>query len=342
MIKTLIINGIITPVFSKIPFTFLNKVTRQNIIIPNYHIVSDEEVLHIKHLYIHRNIKQFKNDLEFFLKYFIPISLFDLIDKVKNNVAIPKNSFLLTFDDGFREMYDVVFPILKEKGIPATFFLSSALIDNKQMFYRLKASLLIEHITCMNSINCRNSIKKIIIDNGIAFNDIKTSILTIKYNKKHLLDEIAIVLGYDFKKYLKINKPFLSAVQIEELIENGFTIGAHSVDHPLYSLLSLNEQLRQTRESIRQIKERFKINYSVFAFPHMDNGVSKQYYKEMFDNLGVDISFGTSGMINDVFNNNLHRIKMENSTLPAEKIIAEEYVRKLYRIIIRKDEIVRT
>lgn len=41
---------------------------------------------------------------------------------------------VLTFDDGYWDNFDIVFPILKRKGIPAAFFLATDYIDGKARF----------------------------------------------------------------------------------------------------------------------------------------------------------------------------------------------------------------
>src|ERR1035437_6536104 len=100
----------------------VNPMNPLKVIFPFYHSVSDEEILHLKHLYNVKTKKEFKKDIEFFLKYYQPIQVADLMKAIENERPV-KNCFLLSFDDGFRQVYDIVVPILKEKGIPAIFFL---------------------------------------------------------------------------------------------------------------------------------------------------------------------------------------------------------------------------
>ena len=53
------------------------------------------------------------------------------MEAVEGSGKLDRRCLHLTFDDGFRELHDVVAPILLRKGIPATFFVNSAFIDNK-------------------------------------------------------------------------------------------------------------------------------------------------------------------------------------------------------------------
>src|SRR3989338_8996815 len=322
-------------------FSILDKLMRINPIVPYYHIVSDEEVLHVKYIYDYKNITQFKDDIDFLLKHYSPISLFDLLGFLKTGRSLPEKAFLLTFDDGFREMYDIVAPILLQKGISATFFINSDFIDNKTLCYQHKVSILAEHIQKTISVRGKKEIQAMLLKNGIECNDIKSGILSIKYHQKDLPDKIAQLMNVDFDGYLRRVKPYLTSNHIEILIKQGFSIGAHSIDHPLYSLLTLKEQVNQTIESMKFIRRKFCLNYGAFDFPHSDSGVTRQYFTQISDGGLVDISFGTGGMIKDTIPNHIQRFSLEKPVRPAKKIVAYQYARKLVRQVRGTDKIVR-
>ncbi len=301
-------------------------------------MINDYTQPHIKHLYAHKNINQFKDDLDFLMEKYSPISLFDLLNFIKTNNMLPEKVFLLTFDDGFREMHDIVAPILLEKGISATFFINSAFIDNKTLCYLHKASILVEHLQKIRSRTLKDIIKQMLYKYGIQNIDIRSCILSIKYEQKDVLDEIAHLINVDFDDYLLKNKPYLTSDQIKGLIDDGFTIGAHSIDHPFYSSLSIEDQLYQTIESIKHLRERFSLSYSAFAFPFSDNNVSKKFFEKLYENGLVDVTFGKDEMINDSFLNNLQRFSMEIPFMPAKKIIALQYAIQFKRLLIGSEK----
>lgn len=328
-------------IFSKIPFSLLGEITRTPLIIPYFHMVSNDEVLHTKYLYPHKNIKQFKDDLDFLLKNFNPINLFDLIDFLKHGRSLPDMAFLLTFDDGFREMHDIVAPLLLEKGIPATFFINSDFTDNKSICYQHKASILADYFKGMLSPAVLERIRAVFLKHELNMTDIKNGLLAINYQQKDIIDEIAQFVEIDFNDYLIRTGPYMTTDHIKELINNGFTIGAHSIDHPLYSFLSLEDQLYQTMESIKFIRERFRLDYGVFAFPHTDNGVSKKFFTEVYQSGLIDVTFGTGGMINDSVPRNIQRFSLESPLMPAKEIIALQFARKINRVMKRCNKIIR-
>lgn len=324
---------IVASIFSKVPPTILEELTGRGPIIVYYHMVSDDAVPHVDHLYGYKNVGQFSEDLDFLLENFSPVSLHDMLDHLMNGSPLPAKPLLLTFDDGFREMHDVVAPLLVEKGIPATFFLSSAFIDNASLCYQHKASILAGRLVGGVSPDLRERIRELLLIGTRAFDDISSGILSIRYRDSALLDEIALMLNVDFDDYLVRNKPYLTTVQILGLIDGGFTIGAHSIDHPRYSILSLEDQLYQTLESVKVIRERFHLDYGAFAFPHSDHDVSKTFFTEVYGSGLVDVSFGTGGMMDDSFPNNFQRISLEKPLLDARRVIALHRARKLKRYV---------
>ncbi|OFX50273.1 MAG: hypothetical protein A2046_12185 [Bacteroidetes bacterium GWA2_30_7] len=323
-----------------IPTKTLTNITGQKVIFPFYHCISDEAPIHIKHLYQVKTVKQFEADLEFLLKNYKPLDYADLDYYIQNKKTITKPSFLLTFDDGLREFHDIIAPILYRKGIPAICFLNSEFIDNKALFYRYKTSLLIEY-TLLSKPNIdagkyanyliRREFKKLI-----------KHLQLINYENKDILTNLANTANYNFTKYLRENKPYLTSKQILSLKEQGFRFGSHSIDHPEYRFISYEEQLNQTIKSTNRICNDFGIKYKYFSFPFTDYGVSKQFFDEVYNQNKVDISFGCAGIKADSAVKNIQRISLEMNNLSAKQIINSELIYYIFRAIFGKNKIKRT
>lgn len=298
---------------------------------PIYHMISDVEVPYVKHLYSYKNIQTFKSDIDFFLKNYKFVDVTQLINTVKHQGSLPEYPLHLTFDDGFREMYDIIMPILIEKGVPATFFINKNFLDNKEMFYRNKASLLIDFV--LENDDLKNPrLLQLFQDHAVHFNDFRDSILSLEYKQRFLIDKAADELGVSFDDYLKKERPYLTTEQVNEMISKGFHFGAHSLDHPKYSTLTLKEQLQQTRESMAFVQETFNVDYKVFAFPFNDLGVSQLFYKKIFEEGTLDLSFGTAEMIDDWHPQNLQRSWFEKTELDAENLLVRNYSSRKERI----------
>lgn len=319
-----------------IPTSWLQSVHQQQLILPFYHTVSDTPLKHLKHLYPIKNKNSFIKDLDFLLKYYHPISLQDLQSHVQKGHAFSKPSFLLSFDDGLREFNDVIAPILLRKGIPATCFLNSSFIGNKELFYRYKASVLIEHLT---------NHPKLLSKPDIGFstvNSFSAKVLSIGYNRRTDLNKLAQLLEYSFDDYLKKQKPYMNTDEILSLIEKGFHFGAHSIDHPEYQFISFNEQIRQTKESLKAVTELFQLDYSAFSFPFTDYGVSNDFFQKMIKDATVDLTFGSAGQKKKEFSIHFQRIPFEMNKLSGKTILNTELFYYLLKMPLGKNRITRT
>ena len=81
------------------------------------------------------------------------------------------------------------------------------------------------------------------------------------------ISNIGKVFDIDFEDFLKKESPYLTSAQIMEMKNSGFTFGAHSMDHPDYRKLLLQEQLDQTIKSIQYVCENYRSEIKSFAFP---------------------------------------------------------------------------
>ncbi len=315
----------------------LSNITGRKVIFPFYHAVADTIPIHLKHLYSVRNTALFERDIQLFLKNYEAISIAKASEYyAKNN----KHAFCLTFDDGLREFKELAWPILKKYYVPVTLFVNTAFVDNKDLFYRFKASLIMDKLLSESAIDFKKT-NEILGTNLQNKNSLIQFIMQINYANRGKLDALAILFKVDFTQYLKDNKPYLTTAELLELQSEGVTIGAHSHDHPLFNELSLSEQLLQISKSMNWVIENFKQDIKAFSFPFTDFGLKAKLFENIFDkeNPILNISMGTAGIKKEVFANHLQRIPLENSLKTAKQILIKEYLYYIIKFLLNKNTI---
>lgn len=70
----------------------------------------------------------FSLQMQHLAEQFKPLALETLIKLLKDRAPLPPRAIAVTFDDGYSDVYDTAYPILKSLSIPATVFLPAAFI----------------------------------------------------------------------------------------------------------------------------------------------------------------------------------------------------------------------
>ncbi|MFV0593456.1 MAG: polysaccharide deacetylase family protein [Draconibacterium sp.] len=290
--------------------------------LPFYHTVSNNTLKHVTN-YPYRNEKDFEQELDYILKYFEPVSLED----VYKNTTHSKPVFHLSFDDGLRECSEVIAPVLLKKGIPASFFVNTGFVNNKALFHRYKASILLNELLLDPDSETENFLKK----NGLPL----TKLLQAGVEQTPVLDEAAEMMYLDFNMFLKKYKPYLTTSQIKTLHEQGFSIGGHSHEHSEFWNLPKKKQLKEIATSMDWITSKINPKIKAFAFPYTDHGVSGKILKKAVEDQICDITFGTAGLKHDSVPTHFQRVPMETGG-PIETNLKTEFVYYKLRKFIGK------
>lgn len=306
-------------------FRVLRSYSGENFIFPFYHLVAERTPDYIRHLYEALTPKQFRADLEFMLKYYQPATVDDLKQFVRNGKKSGKPKFFLSFDDGLKECYEIVYPILKEKGIQAAFFINPDFVDNKAFFYRYKSSLIIERIKNTTDKKMIREVAEICKSPAVNMEIVSKTIYGFSFDDIKVLDKIAQKLEFNTNEFLKKQQPYMTMTQLKQMEADGLIIGSHSKNHPLFANLSEKEQRLQVDQSIQFIHKNFNPVISTFAFPFTDDGVSSILFDYLEKSETVDITFGTAGVKKDSRVKHIQRIPMEIRGLNAKQILRQEY-----------------
>jgi peptidoglycan/xylan/chitin deacetylase (PgdA/CDA1 family) len=75
-------------------------------------------------------LDRFVEHMRYLKKHYNVVPLPVILEHMTRKKEFPKRCVALTFDDGYENNFSVVYPLLKELNFPATFFISTAFIEN--------------------------------------------------------------------------------------------------------------------------------------------------------------------------------------------------------------------
>ncbi len=333
----LMAKSIISKLSSPFPLSGIHLFLGINLLIPCWHAVSDNPIECFRPDTKPRDIKTFISDLEYFLQFYCPVETDDVINHFIGLNKFKRISFLPTFDDGFKEAFEAIAPILQKKGISAIFFITKCCVDNKELIYPHKINLLIRRINAIQDSHKIKAVNDLLFQNNIYGSTIIDKIKRVKFSQRTILDKIAEVINLDFTRYLNEKRPYLTSDQINSLVKMGFEIGSHSIDHPKFSELSLDEQIYQVRESAAWLSNTFNINCRTFAFPYADDHVSDEFYQMIANTTDIKLIMGNWGFLTTKKLKNIPRLLMESEIPKAKDLVRYELLKYLFNNYIRKN-----
>lgn len=215
----------------------------------------------------------FQKQMRFLKKNCNLISMSE-IPKIINS-DLKKTYFAVTFDDGFKNNYDNAAEILDFYKIPTTFYISTAYIGKIKMFW-------VDELEDIFNNNIKNNIiirldKKINFDTSdkekkiIALNIIKNYCKNSSISKKNsIVNFLKRKFNFITKKSIKNSNNYysMSWKQVKALGANKyFTIGGHSHNHEVLSMLPEERMFNEIDKCISILKNKLKKNIMHFSYP---------------------------------------------------------------------------
>jgi len=324
-----------------IPANFFRGRSSIQLLLPYHHVVSDHYLPHISPLYSFKSKAAFERDLDYLLKNYHPIHPDDLTSQFLSGTPLKDKSFLLTFDDGFKEVYEVIFPILNKKGVPAIFFINPAFINNNELFYRAKLALIIDAVERKNSLI--NAVQSGFPQSEIHIGNFKSYLLKLTHADQSLVQSIFEKVGLNEPDFLKKERPFLLESEIIQMHKAGFRFGGHSWDHPYFKYLRLSDQLSQTVKSIKYIDELLNPTYRYFSFPHEDKSIRNDFFIELSRTAGgPHLIFGTQNQLQESNFSVFHRFNAERPQFKGEHVIKGQELTYALKKLMGKIDVIRS
>lgn len=267
------------------------------------------------------NFKDFMNIIEYLRESNFDIISIDELNKILCEGVIPKRKkIVLTFDDGYIDNYNIVYPYLSEQQIPFTIYICNGLINK---------SIYIWWYLILGLYQSEN--KLITIDNKEVKLEPSNKSIIFKYLRSQDEDNLKFLLsnlGIDIEKsYRLFNEDIIMTwPQISKMAESEYvTIGAHTVNHYSLKYLSDEASFDEMLSSKNEIEKYIKRKVSHFAYPFgSDNEVSERelvFAKEIGYETAVTTHESNLNDYKDINFHSLSRIPINgNTTLDEFKL----------------------
>ena len=84
----------------------------------------------------------FERQIAFLARHYGCISMDQLLEALSAGRPLPRNAVVVTFDDGYRDNYDVAFPILRRHKVPAMFYVTTGALEGGEPLWPSQARYL--------------------------------------------------------------------------------------------------------------------------------------------------------------------------------------------------------
>lgn len=212
----------------------------------------------------------------------------DLID-IKNGRPLPQGSFVITFDDGFKNNLTLAAPMLEKYLVPATVYLTSDFVSNNTMSWVDRIDWAIEESRANKKLEVTlpwERAPKILTSHSSRLNFLKQVRSAVKSNRNinqtWLADNIQHQLGFDLKNSAdgeldeKLTWSDVRKLATSEL----FTIGGHTHTHPIMSFLNESDLKFEISHCLHLLEQEAGIVTEHFAYPE---GLSHCYNDSVID-----------------------------------------------------------
>lgn len=300
------LKSVAAPLLRNLPLTRrgFNRVSNKPVLFLAYHRVVQDITLAeseaINGLVI--SAESFENHLEIVRETYDIVSFDEAIECLKGNRVMHRGIAVVTFDDGYRDVYYHAWPVLKKLGLPAIVYVPTALVTKEALLDHDRLYWLVLKAREKN-IDLGNVLIKagVSLDRKLGLSVFHSLLRTVDtlYNQKTEARERVMQFLEEAIKPEEVNYPdsvrLMTWEMVKEMANQGIAFGAHSEHHPVLTLESPEFAKREILASKHALQDQLGCEVRHFAYP---NGCFDQNVKQLVAAAGFETAVTTERNVN--------------------------------------------
>jgi peptidoglycan/xylan/chitin deacetylase (PgdA/CDA1 family) len=207
--------------------------------------------------------------------------------------TLPARSACITFDDGYRNNFEIACPILRKYGLVATFFVATGYLGSGRMFNDTVIEAVRRLPTGRIDLSWIGLGVRDIHDNASRAQLFAEFVNAVKYlpSDERLL--ASRMLTSKAQDHLPVDI-MMTIEQVQDLPRQGMSVGGHTVDHPILVNLPAQEARDQISENRDELATIIGTAPTLFAYPNGKPGIDYAIeHVRMVEEAGYTAAFST-------------------------------------------------
>jgi peptidoglycan/xylan/chitin deacetylase (PgdA/CDA1 family) len=219
-----------------------------------------------------------------------------------SNGHVPARPLIVTFDDGYRDTYDMALGILERHGISATVFLTTGSINTPELFWFDRIAGWIKR-TQVRRLELRDATPFELVTNDdrrSAIRDVQELLKAAdEPTHRDLMQQIERQVGTSSLEAPECSRS-LTWDEVRDMRTRGIEFGSHTVGHLNLARLSPERLYVELRQSKARIEEETGSQVIALAYPFGTKGTYSNAVRESAQRVGYRFAAAYGGTVNDL------------------------------------------
>lgn len=250
--------------------------TWRGVLVLNHHRIGDPAGSPFDHSLWSATAEGFEEQVRFLAREADVILPSELENAIANSRG---RHVMLTFDDGYRDNHDVAYPILREHGVRACFFLATGFLDSPRAAWWDEIAWMLRRAERPGAVREQTEHYK-----------------TLSAEEaERMLDELAEETGSGRCDPAEAAEEWMTWDMVREMSAAGMEIGGHTVTHPVLSRVPQERQHEEIAGCRTRIEAELGRPMHAFSYPNGTTWSFDAHTRTCLAEEGVQLAFSFYG-----------------------------------------------
>ena len=216
----------------------------------------------------------FAQQLDYLTRHYEIVPLSFIGEQIARGERLPANVAAITIDDGYSDAYDIAFPLLRERNLPATVFVVTDFVDQRRWLWTDKLRYLVTHAraaTIEGTLDDSEFCVEFSPDDSIfcAADRVNSLLKTVPNHEKEMaIARMAAAFGIELPDAPPREFASVTWDHIREMSAAGLEIGSHTATHPILPNVDIEHVRRELTQSRQRIAAEIGRPADIFCYPN--------------------------------------------------------------------------